>query len=406
MRSSMFLNFFYALRAEKVPTGPREYLDFLRVIDYSLSTNDVFDSKRFYNLARASLVKDVTFYDGFDLAFSRCFSGIINFNSEFRNQLETWLNSAMQKDLSLASKEAAQNVLPENLLKELIKRIEEQTERHDGGNYWIGTGGTSAFGHSGYNHAGIRLGGESINNSALAVAGERKFSRYRKDCAIEIRQWKTVLKSLRTLHRSGRPQLDIPSSVRKSCDQGGDVEVVYKASRKNQLKLLLLTDVGGSMTPHSQVVSSLFSAAHQINHFREFHHYYFHNIFYDKVYSNISMKYSEGLKLEVLMNQLDKDTCIIIVGDAAMAPYELFHLTSDKEFFYKHLFYGPDFDLGSVTGWDRLLQLKSVFSKIIWLNPDTDWRSETQIKISSQVSMFPMTLEGLENGIRKLLVKC
>ena len=402
----MFLNFFYTLRAERVPTGPREYLDFLKVIDYSLKTNDSFDSNRFYNLARASLVKDVSHYDGFDLAFSRCFSGAINLDTKFRNQLENWLHDALEKELNLEAREAAQNILSENLLKEFIKRIEEQTGRHDGGNYWIGTGGTSAFGHSGYNPAGIRVGGESKHGSALAVAGERKFAEYRKDCTIEIRQWKMVLKSLRYLHRTGRPQLDIPSSIRKSCDQGGEVEVVYKASRKNQLKLLLLTDVGGSMTPFAEMVSALFSAAHQINHFREFQHYYFHNIFYDKVYPDITMKYTEGVELDDLMTQLNNDTCVIIVGDAAMAPYELFQLSADKEFFYRHLFYGSDSSLEGMTGWQRLMQLKARFSKIIWLNPDTLWESQTQIKISSEIPMFPMTLEGLENGIRKLLVKC
>ena len=131
------------------------------------------------------------------------------------------------------------------MLEELNRRIEEQKERHDGGNYWIGTGGTSAFGHSGYNPAGVRISGKSKHGSALTVAGERNFVQYRKDCTIDIRQWKTVLKSLRRLHRSGRPKLDIPTSIRRSCDKGGDIEIAYKASRKNQLKLLLLTDVGG-----------------------------------------------------------------------------------------------------------------------------------------------------------------
>ena len=402
----MFLNFFYNLRDQRIPVGPREYLDFLKVIDYSLCNKDLFSSERFYNLARACLIKDVSHYDGFDLAFSKCFSGAISLDSNFRQQLEVWLNDAIDKEFSEKVKEAAQNVLPKDLLKELMKRIEEQKERHDGGNYWIGTGGTSSFGNSGYNPAGIRVGGDSKHGSALAVAGKRDFVEYRKDCTLDIRQWKTVLKSLRQLHRSGRPRLDIPTSIRRTCDQGGDIEIVYKASRKNQLKLLLLTDVGGSMTPYTAIVSAFFSAAHQINHFREFNHYYFHNIFYDEVYLNASMKHTKRIKIEKLLKQLDGDTCVIIVGDAAMAPYELFHLTGNKEFFYRNLFYNSDVSDEGITGWQRLLQLKTRFSKIIWLNPNKHWESQTQIQISSEVPMFPMTLEGLENAIRKLLVKC
>ncbi len=402
----MFLTFFYSLRNQKIPVGPREYLDFLRVIDHSLRKSELFDSKRFYNLARVCLIKDVSHYDGFDLAFSECFSDAMSLDSKFRQELETWLSDAMEKQFNQKDREAAQNILSEDLVEEFKKRIEQQKSRHDGGNYWIGTGGTSAFGHSGYNPSGIRIGGKSTQRSALTVAGERNFVQYRKDRTIDIRQWKRVLKSLRHLHRSGRPQLDIPASIRRSCDQGGDIEIVHKASRKNQLKLLLLTDVGGSMTPYASIVSALFSAANQINHFREFKHYYFHNIFYDKVYFNASMKYTEGIKLEELIRQSDPDTCVIIVGDAAMAPYELFQLTGDKEFFYRHLIYGSNVSIEGITGWQRLMHLKSIFSKMIWLNPDSHWESQTQIQISSEIPMFPMTLEGLENGIRKLMLKC
>ena len=402
----MFLNFFYTLRDHRIPVGPREYLDFLKVIDYSLTAKEAFSSQRFYNLAKACLIKDVSHYDGFDLAFSQCFSGAISLGSEFRQQLENWLHNALEKELSRRAKEEAQNIFEEDLLEELKKRIEEQKERHDGGNYWIGTGGTSAFGHSGYNPAGVRIGGKSRHNSALAVAGERNFVQYRKDCTIDIRQWKTVLKSLRHLHRSGRPKLDIPTSIRRSCDKGGDIEIAYKASRKNQLKLLLLTDVGGSMTPYAKMVSALFSAAHQMNHFREFRHYYFHNIFYDRLYINSLMRHEESVKIDQLNKQLDYDTCVIIVGDAAMAPYELYQLTGDKEFYYRYLFYGSEVNNEGITGWQRLLQLKTRFSRIIWLNPDTYWESQTQVHIGSEVPMFPMTLEGLENGIRKLLLKC
>lgn len=401
----MFLPFFYQLRSQGIPVSTSEYLDLLKVLQSLTAKEDAVTVEQFYHLARNCLVKDVKHFDNYDLVFAQIFEGLLAQGSEFKSQLMDWLQEAKLKELSEEQMLNAQSIAENDLIKELLHRLETQTERHDGGNHWIGTGGTSAFGHSGYNKAGVRVGGESKRRSALAVAGERKFQNYRHDTTLNLRQIKLALKSLRQFKKSGPPKLDMKRTIRRSCDLGGEIELIYRQSRKNNLRLLLLMDVGGSMTPFTHLVNQLFSAAHQVQHFKEFKALYFHNIFYDCFYTDASLSRQSAVPLEKLFSHFPSTTRVIFVGDAYMAPYELFQMTAEKRDFYRHLFFddtGPE--LAGPTAYESLQMFTRHFENCIWLNPESTrlWREMTIAKIREIVPMFELSLDGLERGIQRL----
>jgi len=398
----MFLDFFYKLRSLNAPVSTREYLDLLNVLDSYSKKNETISPERFYQIARSILIKDVKYYDAYDLAFSECFSGLVS-DDDFKSKLNDWLQNALEKELSEERKANAMNLPSEELMKELQKRIDEQKERHDGGNKWIGTGGTSAFGHSGFNPNGIRVGGEGINKSALAVAGRREFKDYRTDEILNIRQIKVALKKLRSLKESGRKELNIEKSIKATCNNAGEIEIIETKSRKNNLKLVLLMDIGGSMTPHSNRVSQLFSAAHQTNHFKEFKHYYFHNIFYDDLYHHANLHPDEITDFQKLKSIHNSDTRFIIVGDAYMAPYELFQMTgSMREFYYSFI---KDNKKSNLTGMDRVEVLKKLYAKTVWLNPEPKklWSAPTIKAIKEVIPMFELSIDGLSEAIKELI---
>lgn len=398
----MFLDFFYTLRAKSVPVSTGEYLDFLKVIEAS-SVDKAINPEQFFNLSRSTLVKDIKFYDSFELAFSECFGNIIQSDDDFRKKLEEWLKKAVEHELSEQRKKDALNILPEDLIEELQKRLEEQKERHDTGNKWVGTGGTSPFGNSGYNPSGIRVGGAGRNKSALAVVGKREYKQYRSDQTLNIRQIKVALKKLRLLKQKGREELNIDKTITKTCENAGDIDLVFTKKRKNNLKVILLMDVGGSMTPHSERVEKLFSAAHQINHFKEFKHFYFHNIFYDDIYKTASMWYDEQYALKDLYKKYDKETRFIIVGDAYMAPYELFQMNGSIREYYQS--FNQANDKSNMTALNRLEEFKRKYPKTVWLNPEKKylWNEPTIKAIKSIFPMHHLSLEGLDSAIRDLL---
>lgn len=398
----MFLDFFYTLRAKNVPVSTREYLDLMHVMNELSSSGEVVDINRFYSVSKSILVKDVKFYDSFDLAFSTCFKDLVS-NEEFKNKLNEWLKNAVDNELSDERKKNALAVPPENLIEEIEKRLKEQKGRHDTGNKWIGTGGTSPFGHSGYNPEGVRIGGEGSGKSALVVAGERKFKEYRTDEILDVRQIKVALKKLRVLKESGPAKLNINKTIKKTCENAGEIEIIESRERKNKLKLVLLMDVGGSMTPHSKRVSQLFTAAHQINHFKEFKHFYFHNIFYDDLYKSADMSFDERFKFGKLKHNFNADTRFIIVGDAYMAPYELFQLTgSMREYYYSFV---KNNNKSELTAIERVQMLKKQFPKTIWLNPESHrvWGATTIAAINDIIPMFELSVDGLQAGIKELL---
>lgn len=410
----MFLDFFYTLRANKVPVSTREYLDLLQVLHKLSLKNEEVTINKFYSLSRSVMIKDLKYYDAFDISFSQCFKNLISDENLFKDQLNEWLQNALNNKLSQDRMEQALKLPPEDLIKELEKRLKEQKERHDGGNHWIGTGGTSPFGHSGYNPAGIRVGGQGKNRSAIAVAGERKFIEYRSDATLDIRQIQVALKKLRVLKSSGRPKLNIEKTIQKTCQQGGEIDLVFSQSRKNNLKLLLLMDVGGSMTPHSVRVEQLFSAAHQVNHFKEFKHFYFHNIFYDKLYLTSEMNNAESIEIDKIEKNYNKDTRVIIVGDAYMAPYELMQMTGSMRDFYSYFREYDSTDLSSKersskkskTGIQRVKEIQQKFPKSVWLNPEPQavWQSAPTINAIQEIMpMFHLSLDGIQLAINQLL---
>lgn len=398
----MFLDFFYTLRAKDVPVSTREYLDLMNVLSEMTNKNELVDINRFYAVSKSVLVKDVKYYDSFDLAFSTCFKDLIS-DEAFKNKLEDWLKNAVKTDLSEQRKENALRIPPEDLIKELEKRLKEQKERHDTGNKWIGTGGTSPFGHGGFNPEGIRIGGQSGGKSAIAVAGERQFKEYRTDEILDVRQIKVALKKLRVLKETGQPKLNISKTIKRTCENAGEIEIVETKERKNKLKLVLMMDVGGSMTPHSRRVSRLFTAAHQINHFKEFKHFYFHNIFYDDLYESADMSFNDRFQFGKLKHNYNADTRFIIVGDAYMAPYELFQMTGNmREYYYNFV---KNNKKSNLTALERVKILKKQFPKTIWLNPEPNrlWHATTIAAIKDIIPMFELSVDGLQKGIKELL---
>lgn len=402
----MFLDFFYLLRSYKIPVSVTEYLDLLKVIGHLADKGEFPSSKEFYSLARNCMIKDLKHYDTYDQVFAQAFEGIIDSDNGFRESLKKWLEEAKKKELSKEQMKNALQVPPKEMMKELEKRLKDQKKRHDGGNKWIGTGGTSPFGNSGFNPNGIRIGGDGQSQSAMAVVGERKYKEYRTDRLIDTRQIKLALKKLRSLNQSGRPKFSLKKTLKKTCDNGGEIDIQFEKSRKNKLRLLLLMDCGGSMDPHAKNMEQLFSAAYSINHFKEFKYFYFHNIFYDHLYSNSQMSKWESWDFKTLYKHFPKDTKVIIVGDAAMNPYELLEMNQQVRDYYTTFARDDLHGEMSPRAIDRLVELREYFTNIIWLNPlrKDSWEGTRTIRdIKKVVPMFHLGLDGLNDGIRELL---
>ncbi|MCB1158621.1 MAG: hypothetical protein KDK45_14050 [Leptospiraceae bacterium] len=393
----MFTDFFFKIRKRKVPVSTGELLDLLKAIRGITEERGPLSLEEFYYISRSCLIKDLKYYDHFDIAFAETFKSLEVTDEVFRNKLMEWLNKAIKKELSEKQKQDAPNMSYEELLNELEKRLQEQKERHDGGNYWIGTGGTSPFGNSGYNPQGLRIGGESKNRSAINSARDRIYKDYRTDETLNIRQIKLALKKLRILKKQGPLELSMDLTIRKTCENCGDLELVYDRNRKNNLKLILLMDIGGSMSPHTRRVNRLFSAGHQLNHFKEFHYYFFHNIIYDYVYAD--QRLEKPVEVEKLMKHFREDTRVIFVGDALMHPFELFMQTGSLDFT------GYDLAKGKKTGIDRLRDIKNHFRYSIWLNPEREvyWSEPTADAIEGIIPMFFLSVQGIEAGVKRLL---
>lgn len=402
----MFLAFYYALKSEKIPVSLQEHFDLLQVLQHYSFHHEAITPTRFYQIARATLVKDLKYYDQFDQVFARLFGNQLVNDQEFRTQLEEWLKKAHHYQLDEERLRNALRIPPKELLEQLEKRLLEQKEQHHGGNHWIGTGGTSPFGHSGYNPQGMRIGGEGRNKSALAVLGERRYREYRTDEILHVRQIKLALKHLRLLKKTGPDEFSLEKTIEATCRQGGEIDIVHAKARKNHLKLILLLDVGGSMTPHSKRVAKLFSALHQLHHFKTFKTYYFHNIFYDHVYTGPELTLHHAIALDELPHKFDRDTRVVIVGDAAMAPYEYFQMNGVLRHAYD--FYGraSSYPLEhSLTGEQRLSFLVDNYPYLSWLNPEPkeSWPYTTTIKaIQSRVKMEELTIAGLKKAARFL----
>jgi hypothetical protein len=284
----------------------------------------------------------------------------------------------------------------DQLLRELEKRLREQTGQHNGGSYWIGTGGTSPFGHSGTHPSGIRIGGESGGRRAVQVAAERRFRNYRSDLTLDVRQTKLALRRLRQFSRIGlEDELDLPNTIDATCRNSGELELKWRRRRKNTVKVLLLMDAGGSMEPLAQLCSQLFSAARSSTHFKDLQYYYFHNCIYGRLYRDIERQ--DVVSTEHLLRTLEPDYKVILVGDARMSPYEL----TER---YGAISY---YEQNEIPGFVWLKRFSEHFTHAVWLNPESHnyWYDYSTRAIAKLFPMYPLTLEGLEQAVRKLVIK-
>jgi uncharacterized protein with von Willebrand factor type A (vWA) domain len=389
----MFLDFFYTLRRHKIPVAPTEWRVLMQALSLGLAHTSL---ERFYTLARSLLVKDVSYYDAYDLAFKEAFHGITT-PEAILDEILTWL----QDPHTLAHLTPAQLDLLHQLdleaLRELFaQRLREQQERHDRGNRMIGTGGTSPFGHYGKHSKGMRVGGDGGQRSAVQVAQERHYENYRRDRTLDIRQMQVALKKLRHLKRLGaEEELDLEETIDQTCRNGGEIELIFCPPHKNNAKVLLLMDTGGSMMPYTTLVERLFSAAHKATHFRDFQYYYFHNCVYEQLYSD--MRLHKRVSTSSLLHTLDADYKVILVGDAYMAPEELLD-PGGALYYYHH---------NDTPGITWLRRIQEHFRAGIWLNPlpAGQWNRTTINLVRQVLPMYELTLDGLERGIKQLVRK-
>ena len=397
----MFLEFFYLLRARGLDVSINEWMTLVEALDKGLAKASLTG---FYHLCRSILIKTESDYDKFDQVFAEYFKGVET-PEDLPEEFWKWLEEGdIERALDdLGDKELFAKELDE-LLRMFEERIKEQKERHDGGNYWIGTGGTSTMGRGGYNPAGIRVGGRSRHKTALQVAGERNFKDFREDTILDIRSFQMAFRKLRQYSSRVDGQervLDVDKTVDETCDNGGLLSLAYEKPRKNTVKVLLLIDSEGSMLPYSRLCNRLFQAVSRSNHFKDLKIYYFHNAIYDQLYTTPHCKIRDSVETTWVFNRLDSDYKVIFVGDAAMAPSELYRPggTAIIGLFNRE------------TGMEWFQKFKKRFKKQIWLNPieKSSWEytygSRTIHDIGEVFPMFELTLDGLEKGIKKLLVK-
>jgi hypothetical protein len=388
----MFTDFFYTLRKRKVPVSVTEWMTLMEALDKSCITN----LDEFYYLARAILVKSEAHYDHYDVAFQEYFKGIEG-PADISEQILEWLKDPVNRTTLTDAEQALFDSMDlDELIKELEKRLKEQTEQHDGGDYWIGRGGSSPFGHSGYNPAGIRIGGQSGGRHAIQIAQERSFQNYRSDLTLDVRQIKMALRGLRELNRIGpEDELDLKKTIDVTSRNAGDIELVWTRSRKNAVKVLLLMDVGGSMEPFAQLCNQLFSAAHSSSHFKDFQYFYFHNCVYENLYRDIERR--EAISTEHLLRTLEPDYKVVLVGDARMAIQEL----TDR---YGAIYYYQRNDTPGILWLKRIAEH---FTHCVWLNPETPdyWNHPTVQMTGKLFPMFELTLDGLGQAVKKLVVK-
>jgi uncharacterized protein len=390
----MFTDFFYMLRKHKVPISLTEWMVLMEALDggYIADLND------FYFLARAILIKSEAYFDNYDVAFQEYFTGVSG-PMEIPENIIKWTRDALEQlKERFGDLPQFDDMTFEELMKEFEKRLKEQKEQHDGGNHWIGRGGTSPFGNSGYRPGGIRVGGQGGGMHAMKVASERRFRNYRNDMVLDVRQTKIALKGIRQLTRIGlEDELDLEGTIDKVAKNAGEIELIWQRSRKNNARVLLLMDTGGSMDPYAALCSQLFTAAHSSNHFRDFQYYYFHNCVYQHLYKNMERR--ETIDTEKVLHNLEGDYKLIIVGDAMMGQWELTEKNGAISYF----------DMNDTPGVTWLRRLESHFTHGIWLNPYTDeryWHNTSSISMIGKIfPMYPLTVDGLNRAVKKLTVK-
>ncbi len=386
----IFGELFYALRHLGVPVGVTEWLTFMRALAEGLCPPDL---TAFYHVGRALLIKNEALFDLWDQVFMALFGSGDMPNALARNLLE-WLENPKAPPRLDPEALAQLERLGLDRLRELFEqRLREQRERHDGGSKWIGTGGTSPFGHSGYHPAGVRVGGQGRNRSAVQIASERRFRDYRNDRVLDVRAMAAALKKLRRLARTdGEQELDLDETIERTGRNAGELELAFRPPRKNQAKVLLLMDTGGSMTPFTGIVERLFSAASSLDHWKRFEAYHFHNCVYEHLFP--SFEDEPPVSTSELLAERSEETYLIFVGDASMAPSELFDRHGAIDYWHRN----------ETPGIEWLMRLRNRFPYAVWLNPLPQrwWRGYTIACIARLFPMYPLTVAGLEQAIDRL----
>ena len=360
----------------------------------ALSKNLAFaDINEFYFLSRAALVKDEKYYDRFDRAFGAYFKDLESLGDILEALIpDEWLRADFMRQLSDEDKEKVKSLGSlEKLIEEFKKRLDEQKGRHAGGNKWVGTGGTSPFGHSGYNPEGIRVGGESKNKSAVKVWDRRDYKDLDDSIELGTRNIKIALRRLRKFARSGAAdELDLPDTIRSTAKNAGYLDLKMVPERHNAVKVLLFFDIGGSMDPYVKLCEELFSATR--TEFKHMEYFYFHNFIYESVWKNNVRRQHERTDLLDILHKYSADYRVIFIGDAAMSPYEIMQPGGSAEHW--------NAEAGEV--WLR--RVLATFNKVVWLNPteQKDWSWTSSIGYIEQMMaghMYPLTLKGLEDAM-------
>ncbi|MDA9951331.1 hypothetical protein N9D31_02035 [Oligoflexaceae bacterium] len=388
----MFIDFLLLLRQQRIKIGLTEWLALSEALEKGLVEQNLLS---FYRVSRAICIKSEAQFDTFDQCFAYFFDGV-EMKPSLSEELLDWLKDQPLPPELDPKKLAEMSGLSLDELKQMFEqRLKEQTERHDGGNRWIGTGGTSPFGHSGIHPSGVRVGGQSLTRRAMQVATKRKFRNLRKDRVLDVRQIGLALKRLRKLeHIGSRDELDIEATIAATSKNAGDIDIVFKAARKNSVKLLVMMDVGGSMTFHSRLSETLFSAAHGISHFQNLKFLFFHNCPYEFLYTNIELE-EKVSTLDALRN-LDDGWNLMMIGDAAMNPYELLAPGGSVDYYHQN----------EEPGLKWLQRLRSKFPRSVWLNPEPKeyWEiPSSRIVRGVFPNMHPLTVDGIEDAIDDLL---
>ena len=404
----MLIDFFYTLRSAKLPVSVKEYLMLLEALQAGVvgpnsgtpgedgeASESAYKIDDFYYLSRTILVKDEKHYDKFDRAFASYFKGV-EMVADFTKDIPLeWLRKNLELELSPEEKAKIEKMGWDELMETLKKRFEEQKERHEGGSKWIGTGGTSPFGANGVNPQGIRIGQEkSRNKSAVKVWDQRAYKDYDDTQELGTRNIKVALRRLRKFARLGNvEELDLADTIHSTAANAGWLDIKMIPERHNNVKVLLLMDVGGTMDEHIGRVEEMFSAVKV--EFKHLEFYYFHNCVYDFMWKNNRRRFSEKFPTWDIIRKYNKDYKLIFVGDATMSPYEILQPGGSVEYNNEE------------AGAEWMQRLTNAFPKFAWINPEPQgvWQYRQSISVMQQLvnqRMYPLTIKGLEDAMRLL----
>lgn len=400
----MFSGFFYFLREKGFEVTLSEWLTLVEALDKGLCKSSLTE---FYYVSRMILVRTENDFDKYDMAFNEYFKGIRADDDDITDRMLRWLDKSDMKELYDEEMEEKRSYLntveehmdPDKTKEEYEEKKKQQDSEHNGGATWIGTMGKTSFGNMGGNLGGIRIGGTTGYQSAFEVIGERRFKDFRNDRVLDNRQFQVALRKLRQFSSRldiPKDEFDLDQTVDKTCENGGYLRIVFDRPRKNTVKLLLLMDSGGTMIPYCDLLNDLFQSVNKSNHFKDVKTYYFHNCIYAHVYNTPECENGDWVETDWLFKNLDDNYKVIIVGDAAMAPEELYSDSGNYR--------GPN---NGLSGEQWLKLMKKHYRKIVWLNPKmapghAPWR-EAETVIKTMFPMYKLTVDGLKEAMNKLM---